>query len=1064
LNFKYKCQAKNKNVTNYNYHPDFIFRTPQLPLNPKGLSTAELFEFTQQAFFKEAIYIASPVLYDELLKWHNQELKGEKELEKLITSLYKYYTRMQSRCTPYGLFAACGSGTWKEENKISLSDKEKRHTRLDMNYLCALAQQLNTHPVLLPRLRFYPNNSAYIVGETMRYVEYSYVNNRRMHQITGVHFSVYLDKVLKGAVTGARIKDLAALLISDDITEEEAEEFIRELIQSQLLVSELEPAVTGDEFSYQLIHSLKKINEEHHPELEHIIQLLETTQEQITAIDANESNPVTVYRSIFEQLKTLGTMIEENQLFQTDLYRNVKDASLNTSIQKSLSGAVAFLDKFSPGGENGNLKKFKENFYNQYENAELPLLQVLDTETGIGYTGKDAAGVNKLLDDLFIPGKPASSYDIKWNKQQDLLQARLLKATQEGQYTVEFTDEDVKDSENASQALPDSLPIMFRVVDAEKVYLQSCGGSSAANLLGRFAHGDAKIHDIIKTITAHEQEINADEILAEIVHLPESRIGNILLRPVLRNYEIPYLGKSALPADQQIQLQDLLVSVQNNRIVLRSKKLNKEIIPRLSTAHNYSFNALPVYQFLCDLQTQYFEKSGLGFSWGSLTGTYKFLPRAIYKNVILERAKWQLSKADAEVLLKEKNPNYKEDIAAWRKQLNMPAKVVLADGDNELLIHFEDELSIKMLVSSIKKRDRFVLEEFLFDEAALVIKDTKGKGYVNECIAILLKDKSALKNQYVQKNKKGQSSIPTETMQRNFSIGSEWLYYKFYAGIKTADKLLAEVIRPLTEELMEKKYIDRFFFIRYSDPENHIRLRFHFTDLKQIGTVINMVHKAIQPYQDQGMISKVQTDTYNRELERYGVNSMELAESLFHIDSVVTLNLLDLIDGAEGEIIRWQFAVRSMDDLLTNLNFNSTEKLQLLDNMKTSFFREHGESKELKLQLDAKFRTERKLVEDILNREIDETREIQPLIELLEWKKEQVQPLAEKLLELKKDNQLQVDLNELASSYIHMLLNRIFMSRQRTYEMVVYDLLYRYYKSVAGREKSKNKDKVPEVN
>jgi thiopeptide-type bacteriocin biosynthesis protein len=1051
-------------VTHYNYHPDFVFRTPQLALNPQGLSATELFEFTQQPFFKEAIYIASPVLYDELVKWHNQELKEEKELEKLISSLYKYYTRMQSRCTPYGLFAACGSGTWKEESRIRLSDKEKRHTRLDMNYLCALAQQLNTHPVLLPRLRFYPNNSAYIVGETMRYVEYSYVNNRRMHQITGVHFSTYLDKVLKKAVSGARIKDLAALLISDDITEEEAEDFIKELIQSQLLVSELEPAVTGDEFSYQLIDSLKKINEEHHPEIEQIIQLLESTQEQIKMIDASESNEAGVYRVIYEQLKTLGTTIEENQLFQTDLYRNVTEAALNSSIQKNLSAAITFLDKFSPGGENANLKKFKENFYNQYENAELPLLQVLDTETGIGYTGKDSAGVNKLLDDLYIPGKPASSYDIKWNKQQDILQTRLLKATQEKQYTVEFTDEDVKDSTNSSETLPDSLPIMFRLIDAENIYLQSCGGSSAANLLGRFAHGDAKIHDIIKTITAHEQEINTGKILAEIVHLPESRIGNILLRPVLRNYEIPYLGKSALPADQQIQLQDLQVSVQNNHIVLRSKKLNKEIIPRLSTAHNYSFNALPVYQFLCDLQTQNFEKSGLGFNWGSLTASYKFLPRAVYKNVILERAKWQLSKADAEVLLKEKNPSYKDDVTAWHKQLNMPSKVVLADGDNELLINFDDELSIKMLVSSIKKRDRFVLEEFLFDEQTLLVKDKKENGFVNECIAILLKDKTAVKNQEAQKNKAEQlNTLAIDTIQRNFSIGSEWLYYKFYSGIKTADKLLAEVIRPLTEELIEKKYIDKFFFIRYFDPENHIRLRFHFTDLKQLANVISAVHKAIQPYQDQGMISKVQTDTYTRELERYGVNAIEIAESLFHIDSVVTLNLLDLIDGAEGEIIRWQFAVRSMDDLLTNLNFNSAEKLQLLDRMKTSFFREHGESKELKLQLDAKFRTERKLVEDILNREIDETREIQPLIELLEWKKEQVQPLAEQLLQLKNDKQLQLELNDLASSYIHMLLNRIFMSRQRTYEMVVYDLLYRYYKSIAGREKSKNKEKIQEI-
>lgn len=1042
-------------MNNYHYHTDLIFRTPQLPLNLKGLTVEELFAFTKQASFKEAIYIASPVLYDELIKWHNKELKEEKEQEKLITSLYKYYTRMQSRCTPYGLFAACGSAKWGEQNQIELSKKEKRHTRLDMNYLCALAQQLNTHPVLLQRLRFYPNNSTYIVGETMRYVEYSYEKSRRVHQITGVHYSTYLEQVLKEAEKGACIKDLSALLISDEITEEEAEGFIRELIQSQLLVSELEPAVTGDEFSYQLIRSLKKLNEEHHPEIEHIIQLLEKAQMAIDELDEQESNTAETYRTIFKELKTLETPIEENQLFQTDLYRTTTMASLDTQLQKKLSAAITFLDKFSASGENGNLKKFKENFYNQYEHAELPLLHVLDTETGIGYTGKDSAGVNKLLDDLYIPGKQASSYDIKWNKQQELLQSRLLKAAKDEQYTVVFTDEDVKDSSNDNKILPDSLPIMFRVISNEKVFLQNCGGSSAANLLGRFAHGDEHIHGIIKNITAHEQEINSDKILAEIVHLPESRTGNILLRPVLRNYEIPYLGKSALPAEQQIQLQDLMVSVQHDKIILRSKKLNKEIIPRLSTAHNYSFNALPVYQFLCDLQTQYFEKSGLGFSWGNITANYKFLPRAEYKNVILERAKWQLTKEDAAILLKEKNPNFLTDVQNWRKQFNMPTQVVLADGDNELLINFDDTQSINMLVSSIKKRDRFTLEEFLFEEKELFIKDKTGNGYVNECIAVLLKEKTAAQKIAMPPLKK-EAGLSDDAIERSFSIGSEWLYYKFYAGVKTADKLLAEVIRPLTQELIDKKYIDKFFFIRYSDPENHIRLRFHFTDLTKIGTVITIVHTAIQPYQQEGMISKVLTDTYNRELERYGRNTMELSESLFYIDSVVTLNLLDLIDGAEGEVIRWQFAIRSMDDLLTNLNFNSSEKLKLLDDMKTVFFREHGESKELKLQLDAKFRTERKLVEDILNREIDDSREIQPLIELLEWKKEQIQPLAEKITELKNTKKLQVDLNELASSYIHMLLNRIFMARQRTYEMVVYDLLYRYYKSIAGREKSKN--------
>ena len=75
-------------------------------------------------------------------------------------------------------------------------------------------------------------------------------------------------------------------------------------------------------------------------------------------------------------------------------------------------------------------------------------------------------------------------------------------------------------------------------------------------------------------------------------------------------------------------------------------------------------------------------------------------------------------------------------------------------------------------------------------------------------------------------------------IQRNFSIGSEWLYYKLYTGHKTADFILTEVIKPLTEEFLEKGLIDKWFFIRYADPKHHIRLRFHCLDTKNIGKVI----------------------------------------------------------------------------------------------------------------------------------------------------------------------------------------------------------------------------------
>ncbi len=173
-------------------------------------------------------------------------------------------------------------------------------------------------------------------------------------------------------------------------------------------------------------------------------------------------------------------------------------------------------------------------------------------------------------------------------------------------------------------------------------------------------------------------------------------------------------------------------------------------------------------------------------------------------------------------------------------------------------------------------------------------------------------------------------------IQRNFSIGSEWLYYKLYTGHKTSDLVLTEIIKPIAQQLTNEKVIDKWFFIRYADPKHHVRLRFHCLDKSSIGRIISVLHEPLEHFMEEDLIWKIQLDTYQRELERYGTETMEFSETIFYHDSDSIVDFLDLIEGKEGEQLRWLFGLRSINHLLDCFDYSLEEKLVLMDSLKNT--------------------------------------------------------------------------------------------------------------------------------
>ncbi|KAB1160699.1 hypothetical protein F7018_02145 [Tenacibaculum aiptasiae] len=726
----------------YKNFKNYVLRNPMFSINifKEFTSKEDIYiddykRLWTNPIIKEAFFLASPMLTNEITKWLNEGVNDNKKEEKLKYTFLKYISRMSSRCTPFGLFAGCSVGVFddKTEIKITKAFENSRHTRLDMNYLVALSQDLIKNETIKKQLLFFPNSSIYEIGDRLRYTEYKYVKGKRFHQVAEVDNTEYLRKILLKSREGILLSNIAEDLLIYDITIEEAIVFVNQLVDSQILISELEPSVSGPEFFDQIYNTLRKLKD-----IDEIVSVLKEVDKHIQEIDNKVGNKIDKYIEISEKLKELKTDFDIKYLFQTDLVINTTVNKIDEKVIRDIKKGMLFLSKLNIKKTEDELSKFKDAFYERYEDEEVKLSTALDVEIGVGYIQNNRIGdISPLIDDLIIPSKFSKKIDreIKWNTVYEKFQKKILQALKEDKYIIKLTDDDFKEFETNLDNLPDTLSTMIEIVGDGKIRMYGSGGSSSANILGRFCHSDNQIKTYTEEIVHVEEIINKDKILAEIVHLPESRIGNILCRPDFRSYEIPYLAKSVKNSDKKILLEDLVISSKSRgKIKLKSKKHNKEVLPRLTTAHNYRSNSLPIYHFLSDMQTQGMM-NGLGIDLGPIINEYEFIPRIEYENLILKEATWNLKNSHIEQLLEE--IDNKEilinKVKHFTKKLKLPKFVKLADGDNQLLINLENITSIRMFLNTVKNRSNIKLIEFLFDNEKSIV-DLENKAFTNEII------------------------------------------------------------------------------------------------------------------------------------------------------------------------------------------------------------------------------------------------------------------------------------------------------------------------------------------
>jgi lantibiotic biosynthesis protein len=980
-------------MNNYQFTSSLLVRTPLLSSESLTSSPNSIL---RREDFRAALFLASRSLYLELAKKDfNYDLLTAKQKQ----TVKKYLNRASFRSTPFGLFSSVCLVPWSDDHDEIVLSEPSSYLTLDFATLHQIWEQSHRSSFETDAV-FRTNPSVYFSKIDFRYITRSIKSDQAQFSVVSVEKNSVLKSLLRFCRRPRTNSEIISFLETFQIDRQHANAFVMDLAREQILVSQTAPNVTGSDFLQLMANHLPRAKE---------------YLTELSCIDVLNSKGPEQLCSLSEKIEQDLCRADKASHFYSICRRTVLTGGLPTRYQQSLFEGLHCLQLLSSPTISADLESFKKAFARKYEGQTVPLLEVMDAQFGIGYGGLDRPKVTYGFSSVGYTSSQPNEDSLPENDPLALVLKQWHNQSH-GDSEIHIKDEHLealKRLDPASQ--PPSISVLFRMLD-DKVVIESAGGPSALPLVGRFSVFH-EIYEYGKSIAQHEQQLNNDIVFAEIAHVCNLHTANINRRAHFYDYEIPVLTHSTLSEKRQIQLSDLLVTVKDNKVVLLSEKLKKVVIPRLSSAFNYTKNDLPIFRFLCDLQNQGL-KSHLGFSLSGLVPGLSYYPRVVYRSCILQLAEWHLSTQALLVVGHHECP-----LSAFRekaKRLRLSRYFSYTVGDNFLVFDCENDHDLLLFLDEIRTRENIVLKEFPFIGQKRARTQT-GASLLTQYMASLVLQKEV----YPLSGMKGPEQVIKQSGTK------DWVYFKVYCHPLSSDRVLTKYLFPLVEELKKKRLISRWFFIRFNDPEYHLRFRVKI-NANTRPAVLKFVTLELSKACTFQLVSHFQSDIYKRELERYSPQLIDEVEQIFETSSELIALWLQGENETNYEdqtmMIR---SVQSSSLILDTFGLTLEEKTAFCKDAFDRFFTEFESPKSLKTEMEQ------------LNREMGNS------LDSSGGSQEVFEPLRCSIKELITAHASRSSnaalLKKLAGDLIHMHLNRLFIYEQRYFEMVHYFLLYRTF-------------------
>ncbi|MFC5902086.1 lantibiotic dehydratase [Streptomyces zhihengii] len=816
----------------------------------------------------EAVRHASSDLGTQVDNLCESPAPSRRDVRRVGLSLVRYLLRARHRATPFGLFAGVTTAAFGDRTAAVWGEDHVVVARVGAEWLSRLVEQLERSGELLPWLSVMVNNTAF-VRDGRLIVPYQDDGRRAVE--ASIELSSPVRSALAAAKEPVRFEDLAEKLGAEfpGVVPERVHGLLAGLIRRRVLITNLQaPATEPDALGYVLAQ-LDTARGGALVPLAGMVRDLRAVHAGLLQCASPDDR-----EAVAALMQQLVPGLRRHPLaldLRLDAHLRLPD-----EVAREIERAATVLTRLSarPYGGRG-LGEYHQRFYERYGiGTMVPLLDVV-ADNGIGYP----AG---------YPGAPAGAGQRRISPRDDILLRLAQAAALDGHDEVVLSDKMVEALNMGPKEprMPPHLEIGIRLhatsveeVQHGRFTLAVTSVSRGAGVsTGRFASvldpaaRKALCAELTDLPTADfgtdPAQLSFPPLLPDTAHVTRTpRILTLLIS----------LQEHRPPAPDVLTPADLAVACDGRRMYLAAPGLGRRIEAVGMHALNLTEHTPPLARLLTELSRGQCARV-TAFDWG-VAATAPFLPRLRYGRIVLSPARWRLEAAD---LPGQDRATAEWNLALdeWHSRRRLPQHVRLVQGDRLLPLDLDQAAHRSLLRQQLDRASAVVLTEAPGPQAY-----GWSQGRAHDIIIPLNATRSAAWPPLPQ-------PTPARTLTRpqTHTPGtSSVLLATLYGDLRRQDAVLTRHI----PELLDRLGSPPWWFIRFRDPDQHLRLRIALPDPAGFADAARTVSAWADELRTDGLLADLRYPTSYREMGRWGsASAWDAAEKVFRADSRAVITQL----------------------------------------------------------------------------------------------------------------------------------------------------------------------------